>query len=91
MFLFDPTGSITVDTDKRLVGSPITTASDYATAKLTARAMIGALPRDDGGTYWRDRGSQLLGALLHVAARMVPDDPWAPRWIGLRPTASRSR
>lgn len=48
--------------------SPLDGAQDYEIARLTARSMIGALPRDAGGTYWRDRGSQLLGALLHVCA-----------------------
>ena len=71
-FLFDPSGEVPCPPGVARVGwSPLTTASDWDAAVVTADAMVGAsrLSGQRGGEHhWTERAGALLSTLLHAAA-----------------------
>jgi len=71
-FLYDPSGEVSCPPGVERVGwSPLTTASDWDAAVVTADAMVGAsrLSGQRGGEHhWTERAGALLSTLLHAAA-----------------------
>ena len=71
-FLYDPSGEVPCPPGVERVGwSPLTTASDWDAAVVTADAMVGAsrLSGQRGGEHhWTERAGALLSTLLHAAA-----------------------
>jgi type IV secretory pathway TraG/TraD family ATPase VirD4 len=71
-FLYDPSGEVPCPPGVTRVGwSPITTASDWDAAVVTADAMVGAsrLGGQRGGEHhWTERAGALLSTLIHAAA-----------------------
>ena len=49
--------------------SPVTRASDWQQAQLTAEAMTGATDVDHDAAHWSERASALIAGLIHAAAR----------------------
>ncbi|MGO9855142.1 MAG: type IV secretory system conjugative DNA transfer family protein [Acidimicrobiales bacterium] len=71
-FLYDPSGEIECPHGVERVGwSPLTSASNWDAAIVTADAMVGASrlsgPRA-GQDHWTERAGSLLSTLLHAAA-----------------------
>jgi len=71
-FLYDPSGEVECPPGVERVGwSPITSASDWDAAVVTADAMVGA-SRSSGQRasehHWTERAGALLSTLLHAAA-----------------------
>jgi type IV secretion system protein VirD4 len=71
-FLYDPSGEVDCPPGVERVGwSPLTSASDWDAAVVTADAMVGASrlngPRG-GEQHWTERAGALLSTLLHAAA-----------------------
>ncbi len=84
-FLYDPSGEVECPPGVERVGwSPLTTASRWDAAVVTAEAMVGA-SRTHGSRatehHWTERAGALLSALLHAAAldELAMDDVLA--WI----------
>ena len=71
-FLYDPSGEVDCPPGVERVGwSPLTSASDWDAAVVTADAMVGAsrLNGQRGGEHhWTERAGALLSTLLHAAA-----------------------
>jgi type IV secretion system protein VirD4 len=71
-FLYDPSGEVECPPGVERVGwSPLTTASSWDAAVVTADAMVGAsrLSGQRGGEHhWTERAGALLSTLLHAAA-----------------------
>ena len=71
-FLYDPSGEVDCPHAVERVGwSPLTSASNWDAAIVTADAMVGASRLNGlrGGTdHWTERAGALLSALLHAAA-----------------------
>ena len=71
-FLYDPSGEVECPPGVERVGwSPITTASDWDAAVVTADAMVGASRLSGqraGEHHWTERSGALLSTLLHAAA-----------------------
>jgi type IV secretion system protein VirD4 len=71
-FLYDPSGEVPCPPGVERVGwSPLTAASDWDAAVVTADAMVGAgrLSGQRGGEHhWTERAGALLSTLLHAAA-----------------------
>ena len=71
-FLYDPSGEVACPPGVERVGwSPITTASDWDAAVVTADAMVGASRsggQRGGEHHWTERSGALLSTLLHAAA-----------------------
>ena len=71
-FLYDPSGEVECPPGVERVGwSPLTNASDWDAAVVTADAMVGAsrLNGQRGGEHhWTERAGALLSTLLHAAA-----------------------
>ena len=93
-FLYDPSGEVECPPGVERVGwSPITTASDWDAAVVTADAMVGAsrLSGQRGGEHhWTERAGALLSTLLHAAATeelsMRDVLKWIDRHNGARPS-----
>jgi type IV secretory pathway TraG/TraD family ATPase VirD4 len=71
-FLYDPSGEVECPPGVERIGwSPITSASDWDAAVVTADAMVGASrlsgPRA-AEQHWTERAGALLSTLLHAAA-----------------------
>jgi type IV secretion system protein VirD4 len=71
-FLYDPSGEVECPPGVERIGwSPITSASDWDAAVVTADAMVGA-SRLSGARaaehHWTERAGALVSALLHAAA-----------------------
>ena len=71
-FLYDPSGEVECPPGVERVGwSPLTTASDWDAAVVTAEAMVGASRLSGqraGEHHWTERSGALLSTLLHAAA-----------------------
>src|SRR5277367_6252380 len=71
-FLYDPSGEVECPPGVERVGwSPLTTASDWDAAVVTADAMVGAgrmSGQRAGEHHWTERSGALLSTLLHAAA-----------------------
>jgi type IV secretion system protein VirD4 len=84
-FLYDPSGEVECPPGVERVGwSPLTTATDWDAAVVTADAMVGA-SRLSGPTageqHWTERAGALLSTLLHAAAREDLPMREVLRWI----------
>ncbi len=71
-FLYDPSGEVACPPGVERIGwSPLTTATDWDAAVVTADAMVGASrisgPRG-GDQHWTERAGALLSTLVHAAA-----------------------
>jgi type IV secretory pathway TraG/TraD family ATPase VirD4 len=84
-FLFDPSNEVDCPPGVERVGwSPLTTASDWDAAVVTADAMVGASRLSGaraGEHHWTERAGALLSTLLHAAAREHHSMPDILRWI----------
>lgn len=84
-FLYDPSGEVECPRHVERVGwSPVTTASDWDAAVVTADAMVNASRMSGarvGEHHWTERAGALLSTLLHAAA--LEDLPMREvlRWI----------
>ncbi len=84
-FLYDPSGEVACPRHVERVGwSPLTTASDWDAAVVTADAMVAASRMSSarvGEHHWTERAGALLSTLLHAAA--LEDVPMRDvlRWI----------
>jgi type IV secretion system protein VirD4 len=84
-FLYDPSGEIECPRGVARVGwSPLTSASKWDAAVVTADSMVGASRMGGahvGESHWNERAGALLSTLLHAAA--VADHPMRDvlRWI----------
>jgi type IV secretion system protein VirD4 len=71
-FLYDPSGEVDCPHAVERVGwSPLTSASHWDAAIVTADAMVGANRLNGirgGGDHWTERAGALLSSLLHAAA-----------------------
>jgi type IV secretion system protein VirD4 len=71
-FLYDPSGEVECPPGVERVGwSPITSATDWDAAVVTADAMVGASRSSGQRTsehHWTERSGALLSTLLHAAA-----------------------
>jgi type IV secretion system protein VirD4 len=71
-FLYDPSGEVECPPGVERIGwSPITAASDWDAAVVTADAMVGASRlsgQRSGEHHWTERAGALLSTLLHAAA-----------------------
>ena len=71
-FLYDPSGEVVCPPGVERVGwSPITSASNWDAAVVTADAMVGASRSSGqraGEHHWTERSGALLSTLLHAAA-----------------------
>jgi type IV secretion system protein VirD4 len=71
-FLYDPSGEVACPPGVERVGwSPITSASNWDAAVVTADAMVGASRSSGqraGEQHWTERSGALLSTLLHAAA-----------------------
>ncbi|HEY1651377.1 MAG TPA: type IV secretory system conjugative DNA transfer family protein [Acidimicrobiales bacterium] len=71
-FLYDPSGEVECPPGVERVGwSPLTTASSWDAAVVTADAMVGATRVQglrSGEHHWTERASALLSTLIHAAA-----------------------
>ncbi len=71
-FLYDPSGDVACPRGTERVGwSPLTSASKWDAAVVTADAMVGANRSGSvrtGESHWNERASALLSTLLHAAA-----------------------
>jgi type IV secretion system protein VirD4 len=72
-FLYDPSGEVECPPGVARVGwSPLTTATSWDAAVVTADAMVGASRLNGlraGEHHWTERSGALLSTLLHAAAR----------------------
>ena len=72
-FLYDPSGEVACPRGVERVGwSPLTTASSWDAAVVTADAMVGASRLSGsrvGEHHWTERAGALLSTLLHAAAK----------------------
>jgi type IV secretion system protein VirD4 len=84
-FLYDPSGEIDCPRHVERVGwSPLTSATDWDAAVVTADAMVGAsrLSGVRGAEHhWTERAGALLSTLLHAAAMEEVAMPEVLRWI----------
>jgi type IV secretory pathway TraG/TraD family ATPase VirD4 len=84
-FLYDPSGEVDCPNGVERVGwSPLTTASRWDAAVVTADAMVGAsrLSGQRGGEHhWTERAGALLSTLLHAAATEGRSMPEVLHWI----------
>jgi type IV secretion system protein VirD4 len=84
-FLYDPSGEVACPPGVERVGwSPLTTASDWDAAVVTADAMVGASRMSgpaSGEQHWTERAGALLSTLLHAAAREDLTMREVLRWI----------
>jgi type IV secretion system protein VirD4 len=84
-FLYDPSGEIDCPPGVERVGwSPLTTASIWDAAVVTADAMVGASRLNGlrtGEHHWNERAGALLSTLLHAAALEGLEMPDVLRWI----------
>jgi type IV secretion system protein VirD4 len=84
-FLYDPSGEVPCSPGVERVGwSPLTTASEWDAAVVTADAMVGAsrLSGQRGGEHhWTERAGALLSTLLHAAATEELTMRDVLRWI----------
>ena len=84
-FLYDPSGEVACPPGVERVGwSPLTTATDWDAAVVTADAMVGASrlsgPRG-GDQHWTERAGALLSTLVHAAALEKLSVRDVLRWI----------
>ncbi len=84
-FLYDPSGEVECPHGVERVGwSPLTSASNWDAAIVTADAMVGASrlsgPRT-GQDHWTERAGSLLSTLLHAAALEGVGMQDVLRWI----------
>ncbi len=84
-FLYDPSGEVNCPHGVERVGwSPLTSASNWDAAIVTADAMVGAsrlsVPRA-GHDHWTERAGSLLSTLLHAAALESLQMQDVLRWI----------
>ena len=84
-FLYDPSGEVECPRDVERVGwSPLTTATSWDAAVVTADAMVGAsrlIASRSGEHHWTERAGALLSTLLHAAALEGLSMPDVLRWI----------
>lgn len=84
-FLYDPSGEIDCPQGVERVGwSPLTSASNWDTAIVTADAMVGAGRLSGlraGQDHWSERAGSLLSTLLHAAALEGLQMQDVLRWI----------
>ena len=84
-FLYDPSGEVACPRGVERVGwSPLTTASSWDAAVVTADAMVGASRVNGsrvGEHHWTERAGALLSTLLHAAAREQLTMGDVLRWI----------
>jgi type IV secretion system protein VirD4 len=85
VFLYDPSGEVECPRDVERVGwSPLTTASDWDAAVVTADAMVAASRMSGarvGEHHWTERAGALLSTLLHAAALENLSMREVLRWI----------
>ncbi len=67
-WFLDLQGTGTPTGTQQLRWSPVTRASDWQEAQLTAEAMTGAATPDSDRGHWTERASALLACCLHAAA-----------------------
>jgi type IV secretion system protein VirD4 len=84
-FLYDPSGEVECPHGVERVGwSPLTTASNWDAAVVTADAMVGASrvgAWQAAEHHWTERAGALLSTLLHAAAQNGQSMPEVLRWI----------
>jgi type IV secretion system protein VirD4 len=84
-FLYDPSGEVECPQGVERVGwSPLTTASNWDAAVVTADAMVGASRLSGhsvGEQHWTERAGALLSTLLHAAAKEELSMREVLRWI----------
>ncbi len=84
-FLYDPSGEVACPRGVERVGwSPLTTATSWDAAVVTADAMVGAsrlIGSRTGEHHWTERAGALLSTLLHAAAMEGFSMPEVLHWI----------